>query len=481
MKRTKKTIILLFLTLLTMVVIIFFWHRTTPQYRARHLVLKLRSSGDPPNLIEKTLSKFGSRYNIFLPADDSRLEIIYAIIELGPAAVPALVEALHDQDQTLIQDALSCLNTIKSPSLEAQTILFELIKDENFNIKNNAAYALIVTATDIYQTIPFILRSFSTAENSARHFLTFAMAERCIENPQVISELLNLLQDDDINVRIFTLMLLKEIGPNARQAVPHLRDLLDEQDFSVRFESAAALLNIDPTSATPQIIEILIEALNNEFYQTVSIMLLGEIGPPAQKSVPLLRQALEDPDWHPRHEAALSLVLIDPNNSPDLAVNILIDDLRGPDNWDKIAAMRTLAQIGPIASKAVPMLHNSLIDEFGRLNCDAAVALWKIDPVVSGPQVMDLILTKIDRCAPNEYHDYLYMLQRIGLPAQKTIPILLEKLDHLDTEMKSLTISTLGDITPPNSEAVSALKKALKDKKAMVRNAAREALKNIHK
>ncbi|MCP4712049.1 MAG: HEAT repeat domain-containing protein [Planctomycetes bacterium] len=485
MKQPKKITILIVLSI-TIIFAITFWYRTTPQHRARHLVRQLRSTGDPPNLIEKALLKLGPRFYFLLPEEDSNSVIISEIIDLGPDAVPALIPALNDQDQTLSRNAMTCLMNIKSPSVEAEKVLLELIKHENSNIKNNAAYALIVTSTEIQQTIPFILHSFSDPEHP-RYFLTHAMAEKCIQNQQLISLILNFLQDDDKNIRIFTLMLLREIGPHAQSAVPQLQSLLNDQDFTIRFEAAWALFKIDPTLVSPQIIDILIEALNNDFYRTVSFDLLGDIGPPAQKAVPQLRRTLNDEYWYPRHEAALSLFLIDPHYSTNLAVKTLINDLQSPDSWDRTAAMHTLADIGPPASDAVPLLQKSLFDQSGDFDPAAAFALWKIDPDDTGPWVMDHILTELENFTVDSYLDepdylgFLSLLERIGLPAQKTIPILLEKLDHLDTEMKAFTITTLGVISPQDSIAVPFLEKALKDKKAMIRSAAREALKKIQK
>jgi len=453
----------------------------SPDSQARRLLFELQQLNNPPSKLEKFLSRLGTSKNIDWTYREIEYEIFCRIIELGDDAVPALLDALRNENKTLRKAASACLSYIKPTSVEAESALVELLKDEDINVRLNAALALTVISSDAHEKIPLILQSFSREDHPRRYSITRFMGEICPKNDLVISELVDVLknEDVDVNVRIITLMLLKEIGPAAQKAVPYLIEALNDKDFQVRLWSANALVNIDSSIAVPKVFDVLMEALNQDYYRATSIMLLGKIGPQAKESIPYLQQALKDDDWQTRHEAARSLVKIDPDFSTNPAIDVLIDDLKNGDETVRMNSARILGRIGPAACKAVHQLNKILIDQHGYIIYETALALYKIDPQVSGQQVINFINDRLQNFGVSEEEMYIRILGEIGPAAKNAVPTLIGFLKNQEGMIRVHAAESLGNIGSEAQEAIPALKDASKDNKAMVRLAAAEALQKI--
>jgi HEAT repeats/PBS lyase HEAT-like repeat len=145
---------------------------------------------------------------------DVRRSAADALSNIGPAAadaVPALAEALKDQDTGVRRSAAYALSNIGPAAAEAVQVLADALKNQNRDVRRIAAKA--------FQRI-------GPAATNA------------------VPALVNALKDQDTVVRLVAADALGKIGPTAVHAAAALAEALQDQDSDVRLRAAGALKSI---------------------------------------------------------------------------------------------------------------------------------------------------------------------------------------------------------------------------------------------
>jgi HEAT repeat protein len=181
------------------------------------------------------------------------------------------------------------------------------------------------------------------------------------------------------------------MGTPAREAVPALMGILQRGERYVQDEAAWALGRIGPEAR--EAVSVLIHILETSEADTrqTAAWALGCIGPEARDAVPLLQVMLqEDLSTTGRVEAALALWKL--TGPAEGVLPVLIEAVRDPDLDVRRLAADALASIGPEAKAAVPSLRQVLdarspgqvLEPHERDACQAAAeALRRIDPDVA--------------------------------------------------------------------------------------------------
>jgi HEAT repeat protein len=200
--------------------------------------------------------------------------------------------------------------------------------------------------------------------------------------------LLELLDDDDPEVRWLSAVYITGIGADADLIIPKLLEKLRDPDQNVRFTIMHALSSVRPTSADvidaflehakgndsimritaacaltdmpvekkrvlPIILPILIEALHDS---GGPVNALGRLGPDASDAIPKLHQlAATHKDDYFRTEVVTALRKIE--GESDFVISTLIDLLKCDYGVARNYAARTLGEIGPPAKRAIPALE----------------------------------------------------------------------------------------------------------------------------
>ncbi len=126
-----------------------------------------------------------------------------------------------------------------------------------------------------------------------------------LDRPKVPAEALrSSLTDVEVDVRIWAATLLRQAGPEARDALPSLVRALADSDSIVRGQSAFALAAIGPP-AVPGLVEALKSQDINA--RRLAIFALGKIGPEAKSAKDALAPLLKDPDPEIRQSCANAL------------------------------------------------------------------------------------------------------------------------------------------------------------------------------
>ncbi len=261
----------------------------------------------------------------------------------GPAAVPALIAALHVQSEELRWKAADVLDNIGRPAAEsALPALIAALNDESSIVRYHVCRALA-------------------------HF-----------QPVAFSALVKGLHDHDENVRASAACSLGGFGLDAE---PVLLGALRDESAEVRYYAALAISRIEPVAS--ETVAALITLLADRSHVDENIRVcnaaadaLERIGPPAAiPAVPALIAAFQEDDWDYHRDYIRAVANIGSGAVPEL-----IEALHH-ENWRvRAGAARILGRVGYDATDAVPALIATLSDERDEVVSEAKAALRDIDP-----------------------------------------------------------------------------------------------------
>lgn len=325
----------------------------------------LRGIESVPDLIEALRCK---EYNRSIVA-------VKALVKIGGAAVPALVEAMKDDGTCWF--ATIALRRLRMDAVFAVPGLIE-------KLRNGRDRSVQRHAADVLSALGPV-------------------------SEDAVSALATSLENDELEVRCIAAEALGRIGEEANEAGPILRATTRFGDPALRAKAALALGQIG--AATKASAPSLIRALGDDDYdiRVQAVGALAKIGPVSDGVIPALVEALHDSDCdvHEAAERALSsvgvkapmrtipqLLEVTPRNDDSiaqycafdalrriglLAVPGLIEALKNPSRDTRQLAAGTLADIGPSAIDAVPALTKAPEDEDAEARGTAAYPLRRIN------------------------------------------------------------------------------------------------------
>jgi len=208
--------------------------------------------------------------------------------EIGPegkAAVPALIEALKDEDKDVRSCAAQALGDIGPEARSAGPALVEALKDKDPAVSFNAVQALSSIGPQAKAVVPALIEALK-----------------------------------DPATRASAADVLGNIGPEAKAAVPALLDALKDKDANTRASAAFALGSIGPEAkaAVPALTEALKE--ENASLRRSAVFALGSIGPGAKPAFPALRELLKDKTSEMRQAVTWALHQIDPKAAKEASI-----------------------------------------------------------------------------------------------------------------------------------------------------------------
>jgi HEAT repeat protein len=311
-----------------------------------------------------------------LPQDGPRgLHVVRPLGAIGPAAVPALIQALRGRDADVRSRAAQVLGLIGPEAQAAAPTLVEVLRDPEARVRVRAAEALWQIAQDPagVALLPAVLGGEDGVlrRDAARCLGQMGPAAR-----PAVPALVEALRDADDVTRVLVAEVLGRIGPGAAAAVPALAEALREPDDPISRTAAGALEQIGPVS-----VPALLGALHDQDsgVRVRAARALGAIDHRSPAAVAALTEAIRDPEAGVRVRAAEALWLIaeDPASIAILA-EVLGNEEIAP--GERRGAAQVLGQIGPAARAARHTLTK--LTEAGNflLRSAAADALRRVDP-----------------------------------------------------------------------------------------------------
>ncbi|MFN7987543.1 MAG: HEAT repeat domain-containing protein [Thermoanaerobaculia bacterium] len=167
---------------------------------------------------------------------------------------------------------------------------------------------------------------------------------------------------------------VSSIEPPVKEAVPVLAGLLDARNDATRRAAARGLGRMKAASlpAVPKLADCLAYEKDNET-RVAAAEALGEIGPTGAKaSVPALAKAAKEDRWPKVRSTALT-ALGELGPAAKDAIPVLREALKDPDGWISLAARNALFRVEPgkaqevadVADAARPVQKGLLFDDLG--------------------------------------------------------------------------------------------------------------------
>ncbi|MFC1783765.1 HEAT repeat domain-containing protein [Planctomycetota bacterium] len=240
-KRRWKFIALTAAFILVVIISYLWWRTQTPEYRLGRLTEDLRHWKEPSSGPEGWLAEVGWGRKRLLQ------DIFNDLIDLGPGAVPVLIQTLQDEDATLRSQAAIYLMFIRPPARQAVPALKNALQDPDITVRINAAYALgkISPAQQGKLAVDVLARALDSDDHTVKLWAVFTLAALGPTIDEVVPALVKAVKDEDILVRHSAIDALGAMGPAAQQALPALRQLKNNPDEAIRQAAAEALEKIE--------------------------------------------------------------------------------------------------------------------------------------------------------------------------------------------------------------------------------------------
>ncbi|MEA1950615.1 MAG: HEAT repeat domain-containing protein [Planctomycetota bacterium] len=383
--------------------------------------------------------------------------------------IDALVGQLESDSAQIQAHAAHALGQIGPQAKAAGVALVSLVVSENETLRREAVRALAKIRPGPKVVVPALAKLLADGSGAVRTSALHAIAE---VGPPAVPMLIEALGNEKTDY--WAMLVLAELGPEAKDAVPALTEQLSSERTENCREAMICLGKIGPASASAiPALEKLLGAKRGEAVLGVAYV-LGSIGPEAKKAADCLKPYAADSDPLTRLACAWALARTNPGNKVLLlkATKVLAESLRSKKPQVRLAAVRGLASLKPGPGIAIPAIRKALAGaDPDTLNAalDALASLGE----TSVPNVARVLQNKTHR------RKAAMILARMGPKAKMAVPALVASLTDEDPKTRREIVFALGSIGPAAARAVPALIKSLDDKDMDVRYSAAFALGKI--
>jgi len=402
------------------------------------LVLKDGSEAEKIEVVQE-LGRLSSNANfviddlIFsLRNDEShkvRMEIIRALERIGGQAnktVPALIEALGDQNWEIRWSAAGALTSFGKKSAMAVPELVGLLRDSEDYVRNAA---------------------LSTLGKMGPISVAAMMDE--VAKPLDYSE-------DQLFMRIICIRSLGALGAKAMVSVPLLIKNSTHEDINVRLEAVIALRKIGGDDSMPGEIGWLAEP---------DEMIWPKVGPKMEGNflmfaeakqmviyaiVDTLLQSIDDPDQRVSYAAIKGVANFGKKALP--VKDKLVDYMNRGSPVIRRVAIDTLANMGEEADDVIPDLVTALSDFDVNVQW-AAIQALRVKGNKAVPELIYMLEYDDDLLTPN----ILKTFAEIGNEAKDAVNNLLVMLEHDNPQYRALAAEALGEIGEPSKQIINSL------------------------
>ncbi|MSR57705.1 MAG: HEAT repeat domain-containing protein [Planctomycetaceae bacterium] len=399
--------------------------------------------------------------------------------KIGAPAVPELTKALADSDATVRREAAQALASIGPAAKSAVPALLKALHDDQGAVTVNAAEALGRIGPD---AVPALIEALK--DEKSRSLVVLILTNLGPDAKQATVALLGLLKDKNVEVRREALIALAQIGPSAEAAIPQLLAELKNEKSETRPGAAYALIKIGAKKEVVPILAKTIQDPNNKLLREVSAWGLITLEPGnadyVKMALPLMIDGLSH-EWDlVRLESVTALSSLEAGAKlavPELVK--LLDNEKNP--RIRSEALGTLGNIGPAATEALPSVLRSLADPAPLVRYSACYTLGKIGPKAKEavPVLVSNLTSKDEFLGIVSAWALVYIdPKREGL-AEAVVPLLIKLLEADDPQARLEAIKALVALGPQSKAAVPALKGLSKDKDEGVRKAAGAAVKKV--
>ena len=382
------------------------------------------------------------------PADET--ETPTAEGENTPETVASLTASLADPSAEVRARAAQKLGTMGELAKPAAAELTSLLKDEDPTVRRQAVSALGAIQPGPEVMLPLFAKLLQDSDPGVQLRVLNAVAET---GEAAVPGLIKALDNDEVSY--WACIVLRDIGPAAKDAVPALTEKLKDPREEIRMQAVLALGAIGEAaaSAVPQIAA----ALEDEHVAPAATFVLGELGTIPADAEPTIRANTksERPGLRAVSYWALARVNLDDMELRREAVVELVARLKDENPQVRQVAARALAALPPAPELVIPIWEEAMKDADAKTVYHALDALATLgEPAV--PRMVGLL----------ETHDQLrvevtYVLGQMGPAAAPATDALAKLVADEDLQLATEAALALGKIGPAAKDAVPALIAAL--------------------
>ena len=345
-----------------------------------------------------------------------------------------------------------------APAKDSVADLAELMKDPDVIVRRTAMRAIHALHPDPKVMIPICTKMLEESDPTIRGRVLNAIAERGVA---AVPALIEALKDE--KAAYWALIILRDVGPAAKDAVPAIIDKLTDKNPAIRREAVLTLGAFGDAAAVavPQIAAL----VSDKNAGTAATFVLGELGQIPKDVEATVRTNAKSDDMMLSTTSLWALARVHPEDK-DLrreTTERLAERLKDKNEFVRLAAARALVALPPAPEITAPIMEKALkdVDETTMHNAMNAVAAL-------GPPAVPRLIAALSH---EKFRvEVIYALGRIGPAAAPATEALAKLVDDKSSRVANEAIIALGDIGPGAKEAVPALAKVLDQKVDMDMN-----------
>ena len=449
-------------------------------------------------------------------------------------SVATLIGNLASSDQSVQLRAIDELGMQKEKAAEAVTPLTELLKSDSAKVRAHAAHSLGEIGPAARPAVDSLSQLLKDADETVRRQAVQAIGD-IRPGPQVMVPLcVKLLEDPDPGVRLrvmnaiadagaravpgliaaldnekaayWACLILRDIGPDAKDAVPALTKKLQDKDPEVRREAILALAAVGKEAESA--VEPIAAAVKDEITCGAATYALGRIGQIPADVEPTVRANAKSSDkvlstaslWalarvHPEDKELFREVaerLIPRLKDTDLIVRQTVAHLRrcrcrrtprspcpfGRKYFRTPTTRRFATLSAPLRRRAAPAVPR-LIDALKNQKARGYVIYALGEMRATAAPAAEVLAALVNDKDPLIAREAAISLAKIGPAAKAAVPELAKVLADWDAAKVPAVAYALGRIGPDAKAALPALRDVLKSKKSVAAEASAWALTQI--
>ena len=381
--------------------------------------------------------------------DYVRDETAQALGLIGSDAGPALVAALQDSEARRRAGAATALAQMDPPFRDGAKEIEQTASKEN----DPAVRAALLAALPRSGVAPdhcvaLLLPAVTGEDENLRHAALNALLGASAMRPVAVPKLAALLKDKNPAVREHAARALGRIGPGAAEALPALLEAARAADGAPAY--ADALAQVGP-KALPALLDILQKKKPDEGKWVLRI--LHGFGPPA---VPVLGEALKSNS--PEVRAAAANALGEMGHEASAAATPLFALTKDSNPGVQAAAFRALVAVHADSERLKPLLQAALSSQNSDVRKAAAAGL----AALGGAAALG-VDGLVDLLADDNAAGRLAAVTALGQLGAKAAPAIDALLSHLnDPALQSAIVDTLGQLGPAAAPSVPRLLEIVK-------------------
>ncbi len=371
-----------------------------------------------------------------------RIRSAEALAKIGPAAIPAFIDALKNENTEVRATAANALGRYGDQAAAAIPSLVDALKDSDLPVRQGAARALEQLGQPAAQAL---VGNLENSHGSLKILTLQVLANIHGTDATAIPPLLKVLEDTDHQVRLAGVKALVHQGS---EHVPELLEGLKSDNAMVRAQVADVLADVGRhgASAVPALTELLKDPTPQ--VRGSAARALGKMGSDAASAVPALRVAAKDTDTTVATKAAEALT-----NISDVFGNEI------PTETAPRAQAKTASPQPPKSLAALPTVHQSPPK---KKPAPPRKVVTKKTKVLPPPTPAELLILAQSTDTVVRTNAEQTIIQR----SSETIPVLIPALQGTSTTLAEISTDLLTKIgTGEAKKAVDAYRKRLLDKR----------------